>query len=298
LIVFGSLLKRSPESMKVFISWSGEASNSLAEELRRWLPKVLQAVAPYVSSEDVYKGARWSQELAGELEESRFGILCVTPDNIAEPWLNFEAGALSSAFGEGRVAPLLFGGLRPTDLTGPLLQFQVTVYEKSDVLKLVHSINDACGEQSLDKNAVDEAFPVWWPFLDERLAPIIENLRSTAKKTGAGTIPERSVPDMVAEMLELTRAQQRLMTSPEEFIPPDYLRSSLRQDPTFSRAALGDLQQGWEDVSELAAQAETDPAMLPELRKRIRDLEAPVAYLSRRLGGRGRPPRRPSPEEV
>ena len=64
--------------VKVFISWSGDTSLKVAQLLRDWLPYVINAIEPYVSSEDIDKGARWSTDIAKELEDSTFGILCVT----------------------------------------------------------------------------------------------------------------------------------------------------------------------------------------------------------------------------
>ncbi len=58
--------------MKVFLSWSGPLSFKIATELRDWLPLVIQTLAPYVSSEDIDKGARWGIDIAKELEASTF----------------------------------------------------------------------------------------------------------------------------------------------------------------------------------------------------------------------------------
>ena len=42
--------------MKVFLGWSGETSHNVALALSDWLPKVIQAIRPFVSSEDIAKG--------------------------------------------------------------------------------------------------------------------------------------------------------------------------------------------------------------------------------------------------
>jgi TIR domain len=91
--------------VKIFISWSGEASHAVAIALRDWLPSVLQAVEPYVSSEDIEKGARWNAEIAQQLNNTEFGIVCVTRSNVGSPWLNFEAGALSKSVDTSHVSP-------------------------------------------------------------------------------------------------------------------------------------------------------------------------------------------------
>lgn len=85
-------MKRWSKHMKVFISWSGNISLKVALVFRDWLPSVIQSIEPYVSSEDIDKGARWSTDIAKELENSTFGILCVTKENLEAPWLSFEAG--------------------------------------------------------------------------------------------------------------------------------------------------------------------------------------------------------------
>jgi len=83
--------------MKVFITFSGERSRSVASALHRWIPRVLQSVAPWLSEEDIQKGKRWRPEVAKALSETHFGILCLTPDNLLSPWIHFEAGALAKS---------------------------------------------------------------------------------------------------------------------------------------------------------------------------------------------------------
>ena len=95
--------------MKVFISWSGDRSQALAQALREWLPMVLHYVEPWLSQSDIEAGERWANEVAKELDASKFGIICITRENITSPWILFEAGALAKFMQEGRVIPLLLG---------------------------------------------------------------------------------------------------------------------------------------------------------------------------------------------
>ena len=81
--------------MKVFLSWSGDVSQQVAIALHKWLPYVLQRVKPFLSSSDISAGENWVDLLAEELQNTNYGIICVTPYNIRKPWINFEAGALS-----------------------------------------------------------------------------------------------------------------------------------------------------------------------------------------------------------
>lgn len=162
--------------MKVFISWSGHTSHQVAIILRDWLPSVIQSIKPYVSSEDIDKGARWSSDIAGELDASSYGILCLTPDNLVAPWINFEAGALGKSVDKSRVSPFLFR-IKRSEVDGPLLQFQSTIVERDDVYKLLRSMNVACQQEGLEEGRLEKTFNVWWPRLEDELTQIPQEVQ-------------------------------------------------------------------------------------------------------------------------
>jgi TIR domain len=108
-----------------------------------WLPDVINSIDPFVSTADIAAGTRWANEIAGELEASNFGIVCVTRENQRQPWINFEAGALAKHVGSSRVVPLAID-LTPSDVTPPLGQFQAKQATKDGIREVVESINEVC----------------------------------------------------------------------------------------------------------------------------------------------------------
>lgn len=183
---------------KVFISWSGELSKQIADAIRGWLPSVIQSVKPYYTPNDINKGSRWNTEIAHELEESNIGIICLTKDNIEKPWILFEAGALSKNVGYSNVCPILFN-FESSELTGPLLSFQATRFEKSDMKKLLKTINEACGESKLGTSVLDNVFEMWWPKLEENIKSIIDGYKDESPRK------ERSDRELLEEILSLSR---------------------------------------------------------------------------------------------
>jgi hypothetical protein len=199
--------------MKVFLSWSGDLSHKTALIFRDWLPSVIQSIVPYVSSEDIDKGARWSTDIAKELENSTYGILCVTKENVHAPWLTFEAGALSKTMDKAAVSPFLFD-IKRSEVSGPILQFQSTIFDKEDIKKLVSSLNKACGADTLTDERLEKAFSVWYPTLESQLNELLKS-----KPLVPIIDPEDETIDSSSEILEeildLTRNNQKLLRSPD-----------------------------------------------------------------------------------
>jgi TIR domain-containing protein len=156
--------------MKVFISWSGDRSQLLAQALRDWLPMVLHYVEPWLSQSDIEAGERWANEVAKELESSKFGIICITRENIASPWILFEAGALAKFMQEGRVIPLLLD-VEFKDIAGPLAQFQAKKVEKAGLGDVVNSINQF-SETKIPETRLSPLFETLWPALEKKVTDI------------------------------------------------------------------------------------------------------------------------------
>lgn len=223
-------------SGNVFISWSGKASRAVAEALRDWLPSVIQAVDPWLSSEDIEKGARWSSEISGRLKETRIGIICLAPGNLEAPWVLFEAGALSKTVEDAFVCPYLFH-VDQAEVKGPLAQFQLTKAEKEDTRKLLTTINRALGDSALKDEQLKKVFEKWWPDLEKQLRAIGE-----AGPEGAA-VPERSDRDILEEILSIARSQTRWLKEQLERAQLDAVIDSMTggQDRTKGRAGLADV---------------------------------------------------------
>lgn len=198
--------------MKVFISWSGDISLKVAQLLRDWLPYVINAIEPYVSSEDIDKGARWSTDIAKELENSTFGILCVTRDNLNAPWLSFEAGALSKTMEKSFVTPFLFD-IKRSEVQGPILQFQSTIIEKEDIKRLLKTLNKVCGEASIPDERLDKSFDVWYPTLEAGLDQLKNQVVHPDDESSKDDSARSS--EILEEILELSRDNQKLLKNPD-----------------------------------------------------------------------------------
>lgn len=136
-----------PLKVKVFISWSGTMSNQVALALKEWLEDVIQDLDCFVST-NMDKGQGWAATLARELHGTKYGIFCVTPSNKNQPWLNFEAGAISTQV-NSRVSPFLIN-ITCSDLDCPIAQYQCTAWNsKDDVLRLLKSINSGAADEAL-----------------------------------------------------------------------------------------------------------------------------------------------------
>jgi hypothetical protein len=228
--------------MKIFLSWSGKQSQEIANAFNMWLPRVIQAVKPWFSP-NIEKGAKWSAELDKALEGTRFGIVCLTPDNLPNPWLHYEAGALSKTEG-ARVWTFLHGGLSPSDVAPPLSSFQATTSEKSEVFKLLQSINERLkddGGNALTDNVLNDVFEDTWPKLDNYLGQVKYD------RAECGQPHVRGEREILEEILELVRGYQVQVEQVKyEMMSPNYFSRSQPSGITRSTKELRRTELGAE----------------------------------------------------
>lgn len=164
--------------MKVFLVWSGESSQALANVFYEWLPQVIQAIKPWMSKNDINKGAQWFSEIEQNLRSCHLGIICLTPENLKSPWIHFETGALAgklySKKGQKRVCTYLFK-VEPNNLEPPLSEFQYTEANKEDTLKLMKTINNLLKDtDKVDDKKLEVQFDMWWPNFEGKISSIKE----------------------------------------------------------------------------------------------------------------------------
>jgi len=204
----------------VFITWSGDVSKQVAIILQDWIPKVIQAAKEtFMSDKSIRAGKRWFPEISEKLQNSKFGIVCLTRANLNEPWIHFEAGALAKVITESRVVPYLYN-LEPSDIpAGPLSHFQAKKCNKDETFDLMCSLNEALGENGLTERHLKESFEQWWPQLETKL----DQITSEKKKE-----PVRKTDDMVREILETVKGISRSLSETSDLYPFIKLENLLR----------------------------------------------------------------------
>jgi hypothetical protein len=250
---------------KVFLSWHGTVSHALARALYDWIPSVLQTVRPFLSSSNIESGARWSEDLAKELEGTHFGVLCITRESVSAPWLNYEAGALSKSIEKARVVPLLFD-MRFSEVKGPLVAFNMCLADRAGIKSLIDALNNAA-VFVLDDTRLNDAFERCWPELEQRLNAIRELPEAE---------PPQPAPDangeMLEELLELARSQQKLI-------------SSVVTKPKIDELQIAELLHSYNNLTTYPPFS--DPRALEHLKSVTAGMQGPMEYLRRLLNDAG-----------
>ena len=209
--------------MKVFISWSGDHARKVAELLKKHIERVNQRVQVFVSSESIGPGTVWFEVIMHELDETSYGIVCVTKSHINRPWLLFEAGAMAAKFKKDGVVPLLVDAKNSDLNDSPLKHFNAVDLERDKIHRIHHAINERMANDdkgNLEKGRLDESFESDWPSFKEAVDAI---KMSEDQRTPDGSSAESDRRDgTLDEILGLVRRIDRSTArrASDDFINP------------------------------------------------------------------------------
>jgi hypothetical protein len=155
--------------MRIFLSWSGDRSKAVALGLKSLLESTFPEAVDVFISDHIDAGETWARRLESELEQSEFGVLCLTQDNFQAPWLLFEAGAIAKKFGSARVVPYLIDDLPTAADRSPLAQFQHVQANRAGTIHLVKSINAVRDNPQVNEQKLEMLFKGWWRDFEDTL---------------------------------------------------------------------------------------------------------------------------------
>jgi len=158
--------------VKVFISWSGDAGKLAAIAIGQSVSDVFSRVEPWISAVNIQAGQQWFPELMKALDDSHFGIACVTKRSLSAPWIMFECGALSAKFGSPKLVPLMLDD-DVNNLADPLARFNGVLFDEQSMRGLFASINESVGTP-LTARALNAAFKDVWPALNSSVREALE----------------------------------------------------------------------------------------------------------------------------
>lgn len=208
----------------IFISWSGN-SRALAEALREWLPTALHSIDPWMSDEDIHKGARFLDEIDTALARCQAGLICITPENSESVWVAFEAGALASRVLKAKLVIPVTLRMRSSDVRGPLAMFQACQLTKPDMLRLIRSINDLNTEDDrIPEARLMATFEGVWP----KLAALLPELQKPPTPTNESAAARKPDSQLLEEILDVSKSIR--------IIVEDRVRTAVAQPPIVASA--------------------------------------------------------------
>jgi hypothetical protein len=184
------------ERPRVFISWSGTAAQIAANALVHFLERVIQTPKLFISTRGIPAGTPWPVELSKQLKKCDLGVICLTKDNLAAPWLLFEAGSLSKAFGKARVIPYLIG-IPFSEVPDPLKHFNGVEANIEGTLKLVSSINKAVAARigrdwRLSGHVLHDVVELHWNTLSSALDKVRNDAKAAIRLEKLQGVQERT----------------------------------------------------------------------------------------------------------
>jgi hypothetical protein len=231
--------------MKIFISQSQERGRALADALAKFVRIVVPTAEPWVSTADLEKGSKWRAQLEQNLEQAGAGIVCLTPENLNDRWVLFEAGALSLK-PLGRLWTFVLD-VPYSQIEPPLSEFQHTIPQRDDVLKMIQSISAIAGPPRKPED-LKMVFDLLWPTFEQEIDKV--------RQMRAPSSPSKLDHDKaLAELLAHVRTISQQAWVQEK---------TLKMMHLFYRALFGEKTPDLKDLRELVSSG-TPPSISPRV---------------------------------
>lgn len=205
------------QKINVFISWSGERAEAVAKVLYDWIEVGLQFTQPYLSKH-IGAGELWLNDVTKYLEESNFGILVLTRENVNSNWILFEAGALSKKLGAAKVIPCLID-LDYGDLSFPLAMFQSKKLP-SEFWDVVKAINNSQPDP-WDEKKLEKTYYSFKDKFDEELTKALIKFSSKANAKKSIRSSDEKLEEVLQIVRTLTKGNEDDYSVNEQFYPTD-----------------------------------------------------------------------------
>lgn len=176
---------------RVFISWSGVTSQTIADALKEAIECVFtrNEVTVFYSRGDISAGSEWYQSIKSELKKSSIGIICLTPENIGAPWIYYESGALAMEYDREAVIPLLANVEMPS--RSPLRELHYKELDREGFISVIEAIARLCSVKRYrsDKNLRCVALGAFEVFFS-KASEALREIEVQSSLSGADIYPE------------------------------------------------------------------------------------------------------------
>ena len=112
----------------------------------------------------------WRKVLAEACQEADFGIVCLTRDNIYNPWIHFEAGAIFRDFDKPRVIPVVLGQEK---VQQPFSDLQVCQADRDGIFRVLERMAEATPDKLARCRKLHERF---WEDLERSFERAMEEI--------------------------------------------------------------------------------------------------------------------------
>ena len=166
--------------MSVFLSFHKSRSHRLATIFHSLLKRTLVGTDLFLSSEDIPKGADWWQFLRSTLVSSRYGLVFLTKEAAASPWVHFEAGVIAGQ--KDSKVVVINVDFEEEPVPAPLNAFQQVNLQGLEIRKLIFEMNDALPKK-VNNEVLGQLFQDAWNRLNVEVTGAASAGRPTSEPT-------------------------------------------------------------------------------------------------------------------